>query len=72
MKFFRLVLVFMFLGILGLTINAINLQGINLFKYAVLTGWQGQFNYDFICYLMLSAVWVGWRYNFFSSIHIFY
>ena len=23
--------------------------------------WRGQFNLDFACYLVLSAVWVAWR-----------
>ena len=24
-------------------------------------GWRGQFNLDFACYLMCSALWVAWR-----------
>lgn len=27
-------------------------------------GWSGQFNLDFLCYLMLSALWVAWRNHF--------
>ncbi|MBD3662453.1 hypothetical protein [Sulfitobacter aestuariivivens] len=26
--------------------------------------WRGQFNLDFACYLMLSALWVAWRSGF--------
>ncbi len=64
MKVFRLILILMVIGIVALTVNAISFQGINLFKYAVLTGWQGQFNFDFLCYLILSALWIVWRHNF--------
>lgn len=27
-------------------------------------GWQGQFNVDFSCFLILSGLWVAWRNNF--------
>jgi hypothetical protein len=27
-------------------------------------GWPGQFNLDFLCMLMLSGLWVGWRHGF--------
>ncbi|WP_204113758.1 hypothetical protein [Shimia biformata] len=27
-------------------------------------GWQGQFNLDFACYLVLSALWIAWRHGF--------
>ena len=26
--------------------------------------WSGQFNLDFLCYLVLSAFWVAWRHGF--------
>lgn len=26
--------------------------------------WRGQFNVDFLCFLMLSGVWVAWRHAF--------
>ena len=26
--------------------------------------WPGQFNFDFMCFLLLSALWVSWRHNF--------
>lgn len=64
MKVFQSILFVMFFGILILTIYAVNIQGLNLFKYAVLTGWQGQFNFDFFCYLLLSGLWIAWREKF--------
>jgi hypothetical protein len=27
-------------------------------------GWPGQFNFDFMGFLALSAIWVGWRHRF--------
>lgn len=27
-------------------------------------GWPGQFNFDFMGYLALSAIWVAWRHGF--------
>lgn len=27
-------------------------------------GWNGQFNLDFSCYLVLSGLWIVWRNNF--------
>ncbi|QLP98847.1 MAG: hypothetical protein HZY79_11815 [Rhodoblastus sp.] len=27
-------------------------------------GWPGQFNFDFMCMLSLSALWVAWRHRF--------
>ena len=26
--------------------------------------WPGQFNLDFLCFLVLSALWVAWRHQF--------
>ena len=30
-------------------------------------GWQGQFNLDFSCFLLLSGLWVAWRHGFSAS-----
>ena len=30
-------------------------------------GWSGQFNLDFMMYLILSALWVAWRHDFSSG-----
>jgi uncharacterized membrane protein len=32
-------------------------------------GWNGQFNLDFACYLLLSGLWIMWR-NRFSGVSI--
>jgi len=43
-------------------------HGIGL--YAVFFGdmaemtWRGQFNLDFLCFLILSGIWVAWRHEF--------
>ena len=29
-------------------------------------GWPGQFNLDFLMYLILSALWIAWRHDFSS------
>jgi len=64
MKLFRLVLVVMFVAMLIFTVRVIGVQGINFVNYAVLTGWQGQFNYDFVCFIVLVSIWIMWRHNF--------
>ena len=42
--------------------------GINLFPYffgdmAAMT-WAGQFNMDFLCFLVFSGTWLAWRHQF--------
>ena len=43
-------------------------EGWNLLAYLLEhvqnLGWAGQFNLDFACYLLLSALWVLWRYRY--------
>lgn len=43
-------------------------EGWNLVQYLIQhvqsMGWAGQFNLDFACYLLLSALWVLWRYRY--------
>lgn len=34
-------------------------------------GWNGQFNLDFSCYLLLSALWIMWRNKFNPSSILF-
>jgi hypothetical protein len=43
-----------------------NLFGVFLSNIQSLT-WNGQFNLDFSCYLVLSALWIMWRNKFTSS-----
>lgn len=68
MQVLRGVLTLMTLGIFGYTAAVIAKDGIN-FVTPFLTGlwavdWQGQFNFDFLFYLVLSGLWVGWRHGF--------
>ena len=50
------------------TVIAISNVGIDLitpFVGDILSaGWSGQFNLDFMMYLILSALWVAWRHDF--------
>jgi hypothetical protein len=68
MKAFQILLGIFFAGILTFTAAAVSKQGWNLVPLFVneITAmtWQGQFNFDFSCYLMLSALWILWRHEF--------
>jgi len=68
---FRNVLIAMTVLILLFTVVAIADGGINLitpFLGPILAfTWQGQFNIDFTCYLVLSGIWMAWRGGFTSS-----
>lgn len=68
---FRVLLVALFLAICTYTAIVIANHGPNLIEVffgdiAALT-WPGQFNFDFSCYLLLSALWVAWRHQFSGS-----
>ncbi len=61
----RNLLVTMTAAMLLLTVAAVSREGFNLLPHYLqplkeLT-WQGQFNADFACYLILSGVWMAWR-----------
>ena len=61
-----------FLGIITIyTIVAISNDGFDLitpFVGDILSfGWSGQFNLDFMMYLILSALWIAWRHEFSSA-----
>lgn len=68
MNLFRGLLIFMLIGIIILTIAAVANDGGNLLPHFVepllAMNWQGQFNVDFTCYLLLSALWIAWRHHF--------
>ena len=58
-----------FLAIIAIyTIAAISRDGFDLitpFVGDILSvGWSGQFNLDFMMYLIFSALWVAWRHDF--------
>lgn len=68
MKAFRFLLLIMITGIVCYTgIVGFN-HGWDLFPIffgdiAAMT-WPGQFNFDFTCFLVFSALWLAWRNNF--------
>lgn len=68
---FRSVLIVMTVAILVFTGAAVANEGINLlvpfFQPVLAMTWQGQFNVDFSCYLILSGIWMAWRGGFSRS-----
>ena len=71
MGFLRLLLVLFTLTIVPYTFYTISQEGLTLFSvfFNDLTAltWSGQFNLDFLTYLILSSLWVAWRHHFSSS-----
>lgn len=68
MTAFRILLVIIFSAILLYTIPVVLNHGLVLltvfFGDIGKMGWPGQFNLDFLGYLVLSALWTAWRNNF--------
>jgi hypothetical protein len=68
MVLFRTLLVVLFFAIVGYTAIVVNNHGMGLlpvfFGDMAEMAWPGQFNLDFMCFLVLSAVWVSWRHEF--------
>lgn len=68
MRAFQVLLVVMFLGIVSYTgIVAANHGGNPLpifFGDMIAMNWPGQFNFDFMGFLLLSGLWVSWRHRF--------
>ncbi|MFZ5572695.1 MAG: hypothetical protein ACOZF0_20035 [Thermodesulfobacteriota bacterium] len=68
MNAFRFLLVVFILGILGITGIVGYNHGWNLlpvfFGDMVSLTWPGQFNFDFMCFLILSGLWLAWRHHF--------
>ena len=68
MQLLKGVLIILILGIYGYTAGVIGRDGLDFFTpfltsiFAV--NWSGQFNLDFMSYLILSALWVAWRHCF--------
>lgn len=64
----RLILAAIFIAISVYTIITISEHGWNLFPVffgdMAAMGWPGQFNFDFMCFLILSGLWVSWRHHF--------
>ncbi|MCC6925290.1 hypothetical protein [Novosphingobium sp.] len=68
MTLFRLFLGVFLLALVAYTSVTITNHGINLFPQffgdMAAMAWPGQFNLDFLGFLMLSALWVAWRHQF--------
>lgn len=68
MTAFRLFLLACLCAIAAYTAVTIAGHGMNLlpvfFGDMAEMGWPGQFNLDFLCFLVLSALWVAWRHHF--------
>jgi len=68
MTTFRAILVMLTIAIFGYTIPVTMKYGLNIlplfFGEISALNWQGQFNLDFLCFLILSAAWLMWRYRF--------
>ncbi|MBA4047948.1 MAG: hypothetical protein C0476_05320 [Sphingomonas sp.] len=65
---FRAILVAIFVLIVGYTLQVGGAHGWNLVPifFAAIgeMTWQGQFNVDFACFLILSGLWTAWRHDF--------
>jgi len=64
-------LIFQTLALLVYTGFAVKLEGWTLFQVVSNNisdlNWNGQFNLDFSCYLLLSGIWIVWRNKFSGS-----
>jgi len=71
MTAFRILLVVIFVAISLYTVPVVLNHGLSLFTVFFgdigTMGWPGQFNFDFLGFLVLSAVWTAWRNNFSAS-----
>ena len=68
MTAFRVLLVALWVGLAVYTGIVIAREGMNLlpifFGDMAKLIWPGQFNLDFLCFLVLSALWTAWRNGF--------
>jgi hypothetical protein len=69
--FLKIFLVLQTLAVLVYTFFAFQNEGSNLLQVFVTNimalQWNGQFNLDFSCYLLLSGLWIMWRNHFSAS-----
>jgi hypothetical protein len=65
---FRWFLALLWAALVAYTAVVIARHGMNLlpvfFGDIARLAWPGQFNFDFLCFLMLSALWTAWRNRF--------
>ena len=64
----RILMVVFIVAIVGYTGVVVSNHGWNLLPIffgdiAAMT-WPGQFNFDFLCFLILSGLWIAWRHHF--------
>jgi hypothetical protein len=68
MTAFRALLAMIFVGLTLYTVNVVLHHGIDIapifFGGIRAMDWSGQFNLDFFCFLILTALWVAWRHDF--------
>jgi len=68
MNALRFLLVIMTVAIILMTGMVVSNQGWDLLSVFIdnisAVTWSGQFNLDFACYLLLSALWIMWRHKF--------
>ncbi len=68
MSALRILLLLLALAILPYTFYTIAQEGFTLFSVFFddlqSLSWSGQFNLDFLTYLILSSLWVAWRHEF--------
>lgn len=68
MRAFQLLMIIFIFGIFSIT-GLVGLKhGWNLlpifFGDMISLTWPGQFNFDFLCFLILSGLWLAWRHGF--------
>jgi len=68
MRVFRILLSTLFLAVVIYTLFVIKNHGLNLlpifFGDIKTMAWPGQFNFDFLGFLILSGLWLAWRNHF--------
>lgn len=65
---FRVLLALIFTSIVGYTLVVVADHGMGLFPVffgdIAEMAWPGQFNFDFMGFLILSGLWLAWRHHF--------
>ncbi len=69
---FRILLVILLIAVVTYTIPVVIEEGLSsllptFFRDILAMTWPGQFNFDFLGFLILSATWTAWRNQFSAS-----
>ena len=72
MTAFRILLVILLIAVVTYTIPVVIEEGLSsllptFFRDILAMTWPGQFNFDFLGFLILSATWTAWRNQFSAS-----